>query len=506
AKAWAGVAALAGLRPDAKFVMSPKGDLYEDVVVENPAQERSEVLEIPASTIATIHKDLEPLLTVGAFLTRRVDCLINLRAFARREWPGQNRVGLMDLFAKAQPLYRQFLAAESEAIKKGEWASTFNPSDLDELRLAAERRGEIAAVLDSCLVPSETGAEIDRAKMRRLADRVPAAYRPSVGGCLFLQPAKADGSLWVLNRMYEGTGRYSSRYTAVMGDDQRSAFAERLRAGSTFEVDGRPAELVDLLCAQGDTLNVHALQTERVIEFPGEDSGAPRHRRLALQDLSVEISQDDDGVPLRLLDADGRWILPAHLGGTILRFMPIMVKFLALFGPGDLRRANPMPALREENGVPVRDRVTLGKVVLLRKQWRTKPADLVAEVARKSEAEAFERVHRWRNERGVPERVFMVEKRPSRLNLELYKPQYVDFRSPSLVKIFLAAAATTPELLVLMEALPTTEEFPETSDGQRRLVEVQCESISAQGAPSSVPPAGGAETPVPLTGAVTNRG
>ncbi|MEM1182689.1 MAG: lantibiotic dehydratase [Acidobacteriota bacterium] len=31
AKAWAGVAALAGLRPDAKFVMSPKGDLYEDV-------------------------------------------------------------------------------------------------------------------------------------------------------------------------------------------------------------------------------------------------------------------------------------------------------------------------------------------------------------------------------------------------------------------------------------------------------------------------------------------
>lgn len=504
-RAWDRTVALADLDPGAKFVFSEKGDLYEDVVLENPSTTRGEVAIFPRRTLEGIMVDLDPLLVLGAFFDRRVDCLITLGALARREWPGARHVALLDLFSKARPLYQRYLSSEAEIASSREWTSTFDPLSLDTLCPVAVLRRELAEQLESCLGPSSNGVEIEPARLERLVSRVPAQYRPLIGGCLFIQPVSADGSLWVLNRLYEGTGRYSSRYTAVMGSEQRSRFADRLRAGCRFEIDGREAEIVDLLSSQGDTLNVHALQTERVLEFPGENSGASRDRILNLRDLSVELPEDSR-IPLRLVDPSGRWVLPTHLGGTKLRLMPIMVKFLGLFGPGELRPVIPLPRYHRRGDIETRERVSLGKVVVLRKRWRIWPNSLVEALRGQSGARAFEILCRWRLEKSLPDRLFVLERRPTPLQTELYKPQFIDFDSPSFVKVFLNVVKVTPEPLVAEEMLPMTEDFSTDSRGSRRALEIQLESIVLKDSEFLESPAGDAMTPAGVVGELANRG
>ena len=480
---WSGVVSFAGLAPDARFVQAEKGDLYEDVFLLPENRERNAVATVSRTTVERIAANVEPFLELGSLYCRRCDFLLTLTAFCRREWPERQEIGLIELFSSVQPLWREYLRGEVKVRKGGDWMTTFNPLDLPRLEEVRRTREalwpRVEASLETRSAGTTGGAWLSRETLDTFCTEVPEAYRLLVGGCLFMQPADAEGELWVLNRVYEGTGRYGSRYTATMEPELRRRYADHFSQQSSFVIGGRPAQLLDLLCAQGDTLNVHAIQTPKVVEFPGEVSGAPQDRLVTLDELKVRLPQSEGDLP-RVVDRSGQWLLPVHLGGTSLRFMPVLVKFLAMFGPGDLKPVIPMGAFQPEGDgdVAVRRRVTLDNVVLLRKRWRLELTDLLEELDEASDASYFLALNRWRLDRGIPDRVFVLEKRQSSLLSSLYKPQFLDFTSPSLVAVFRALSKVTPPPLVLEEMLPLPETFPKAADGKRWAVELQCDTLA----------------------------
>jgi hypothetical protein len=76
-------------------------------------------------------------------------------------------------------------------------------------------------------------------------------------------------------------------------------------------------------------------------------------------------------------------------------------------------------------------RVTVDRLVLLRETWRTTIGESGLAVQPKSAGDRYLAVRRWREELGLPERVFV------RVGTEI-KPCYVDFTSPAYVAAFLA--------------------------------------------------------------------
>lgn len=474
---WRTVISFAGLSPDARFVQAEKGDLYEDVFLVPDNRERDALATVSRSMVERIAANVEPFLELGSFYSRRPDLLLTLTAFSQREWPEREEVGLLELFSATQTLWREYLRCEVAVRSGGDWKSTFNPLDLPRLEEIRTTREELWPQVESSLTTRGDGAWLSKEEIESFCAEIPEAYRLLVGGCLFVQPANRDGSLWVLNRVYEGTGRYGSRYTATMEPDLRRRYAQHFSQQSSFVIGDRPAQLLDLLCAQGDTLNVHAIQTPKVVELPGEVSGAPPDRLVTLDELRVRLPRSDGETP-RLVDRSGQWLLPVHLGGTSLRFMPVLVKFLAMFGPGDLKPVIPMGNFRPDGDIAVRRRVTLDNVVLLRKRWRLELSAVLEELGEASDSSFFLALNRWRLERGIPDRVFVLEKRQSSLLDNLYKPQFIDFTSPSLVAVFRGLSRWTPCPIVLEEMLPLPEDFPTAADGKRWAVELQCDTLA----------------------------
>src|SRR5205823_13337520 len=99
----------------------------------------------------------------------------------------------------------------------------------------------------------------------------------------------------MLNRMEEGTGRFASRYTALMPPGLQQRYRAELNRNGSCQVGGEEAELLDIYCVQGDTLNVHAVQTPKVLVLGGEQISIGKERCLNLAGIYVAI--DEDGCP-----------------------------------------------------------------------------------------------------------------------------------------------------------------------------------------------------------------
>jgi hypothetical protein len=302
---------------------------------------------------------------------------------------------------------------------------------------------------------------------------VPARYIPTLDACLMIQPADAEGRRWALNHLFEGTGRYGSRYTPVMSPPSRERYAAHFAERSRIEEPGVTSELLDLALSSGETLNIHAVQTPSVLELLDESLDVPAPRKLTVSELFVRLDGPDQ--PPRLVDSAGRFYAPVHLGVADETFMPFIVRLLSLFGPGDLR-LRPLPrraALRGE--VRSWPRVVIGQVVAERRRWTFPVSGLPEEILRAPRGSAFAALNEWRIAQEIPERVFVKE----RVHGEMEKPQYIDFTSPLFVQIFLSIIGKDPGRRVSMEEmLPTPDAAPVDGDGLRWVVELQLDTLA----------------------------
>src|SRR4029077_17628462 len=78
--------------------------------------------------------------------------------------------------------------------------------------------------------------------------------------------------------------------------------------------------------------------------------------------------------------------------------------------------------------------------------------------------------------KGIPDQVFVPEPIPLSGSIYHQKPQYIDFSSPSFLRIFSSILKAGMRTLILEEALPVPEQFP--VHGQGWATEVQLESFA----------------------------
>jgi hypothetical protein len=466
---WRAAALLAGLASDAGRFRSPAGDVCEDVLLVS-ARTGQEVLRISKGAVQDIVRSVAPWARLTAFLGSRADFLLTLAVFLSRRWPDRREVSFLEAFGAAQPLWREYRKATAASGGR----PVFNPLGLEKISALAELRSGIWNDLREILRGLPAGAPLPVATLESLAARIPEEYASTVGPCLFVQPADSSGNLWVLNRIFEGIGRYGSRFTFLMDGDTRRRYISRFVSASTLQVDGEPVDLLDLMWSRRDTLNVHTVQTARVLAIPGETLDRHEAEPVELRDLRVTLRAG----PPRLTDSKGRRVLPVHLGGTACSLMPFVIQFLAQWGPGEiLPLRSPVPT-RAEGTLQVQERLTSGCLVLARRRWvASLGEDLRRQAAAASEEDAFAALNRWRMEKNLPERLFWIEKIHHAKVGEVYKPQYMNFSSPLFVEVFRSALRLNSDPLTFEEALPSPSDLPLGPGGERWAVELQLDTL-----------------------------
>jgi len=471
---WEAGRPLFNLGAAAEYVSADKCDLFEDVLLMPKEGVGRDILRISHTTAFGLVQTVAPLISFLNLYNNRYDFLHSLAAFAVEHWPGEHEIGLLEVFDAVQPLWRGYQQFGIAMRRSGEWRDTFDPLGLNELDALRRMR---EAVWEELLRRVEVGEEGCRLTPENLADilsGLPLCYAPITGGCLFLQPISIKGNTWVLNRLFDGTGRYGSRYTTIMDEEMRRDYTDHLLACSQIEQGGQQFELLDLMCSQGDTLNIHAAQTPRLVVVPGEDSDLPAARQVSLRDLRVRFR---GGELPALVDSGGRHYLPVHLGGTNLTYMPVLLKFLSVFGPGEHKNVQLPRKQRLLGDVSVYEPLWLGGVLLSRRRWVVSPRYLKEKLEMLDESGAFEAVNRWRLEIGIPDRVFIIERLTKKFADEFYKPQYIDFTSPSFGEIIQSSLQVDAESFTIEEMVPTPDAYPADIEGRRWAVELQLDTL-----------------------------
>jgi hypothetical protein len=471
---WAASAALGGIEPGTTHARLRTGNCYEDVfLVAAPAAPQPETVQIPREAVQGALSSVDPLVRVLGLFSHRHELLHTLEAFMAQRWPDRTEIGALELFAAFQSLWAGYMRYLREARGPARASARFNPLELAEIEELSRLRQAVRSALASLIEPADEGSRIDVLKLAPLARELPERYAPRLGPCPFLQPADAAGSLWILNRLNEGTGRYGSRFTAVMPEAMRRGYTAHLAERGA---DARGAELLDLMCPQGDTLNVHAVQTRYALQMPGEVVDLPAARKVSLGELRVRRGSPGDS--LRVVDASGRPYLPVHLGGAAFDYLPTPLKMLFLLGPGEMRFGGLPREDQRDGDMTSWNRLTLGNVVLLRKRWYIPTPALAGQVAGASDPAAFAAINRWRLERRLPDRVVFIEKIHHESGEERYKPQYLDFTSPSFVALFRAALKENAASLTFEEMLPLPESAPRDPQGQGWAVELMLDTLA----------------------------
>src|SRR6185295_1435897 len=194
-----------------------------------------------------------------------------------------------------------------------------------------------------------------------------------------------------------------------------------------------------------------------------------------LRDLWVTIDHERRRCVLR--DGHGQRYIPCFLSPLQQEFLPSLLKMINVFGVlprGGLQIGR---TAQVRDGVTAYPRLSLERLVILRRRWVI-PLDRLP-VRSQLEDQDFLAVQRWRRRHEIPTQCYLIEAVTADYSKRtIYKPQYIDFRSPELVTLLLASLASAREPVTLEEALPVPDAFPFDESGVRRGVELIIESLA----------------------------
>ncbi len=460
--------------------------LHEDVLLMPVAADNGEeaALRISPQRAGAIMGCAELVSAFASLYNHRHDFLHSLAALWSARWPARRTIPLLELFWEAQPLWREYLRFDAQ--HRFRTFSSFNPSSLASIDGLNRLRERTFSDAQAAMREGALGRHLAPARLAALVDQVPDRYRPLLGCSVFVQPADPEGRLWVLNRLFEGTGRYLSRYGAAFDEAARSRYSDHFRQRSVVEIDGEEVELLDLVFSSLITTNAHAPQTRRVLQTPGEHVGISASGRVLLSEL--QVSADLARETFRIVDSRGRRLLPVHLSSLSNLHLPSILRFLSAFGPFEVRQVFPRPA---DAGTGVSERLTCGPLVLRRRRWELEVSSLEVNEAPEPSLAIFRQIHRWRESAGLPRQVFVYEPLlESDGTLHCFKPQYLDFSSPSFAGVFLSILRKASGRLIFEEALPAFTDFPIDSSGTPRAIEIQIDSLALGLSPTRGEPSG----------------
>ncbi|GAA2070127.1 lantibiotic dehydratase [Actinomadura alba] len=295
----------------------------------------------------------------------------------------------------------------------------------------------------------------------------------------FVQLASAtgrpgDGRL-VLNQAYSGMTLMFSRFAHSL--DEGGAGARRLLAGTLRRHTPPGAVLAELRGGYETTnLNIHPCVTDYEIVCPGDISTRPHEEQIPLDDIVMVHDEQADRVRL-MSKRLGREVIPLYLGFLLPMALPEVQQVLLCFAPGGMAQIDlwagtgePVPA----EGITMYPRLVLGDLVLQRRMWKLDTKAFPFRDPRHTDAEHLLRVHRWRREHSLPDRVFaqidasgradtLAEDseatQPDSDRKTVRKPLPVDFDSWMSLQLLEQLALGASSRLVLTECSPDVDEL-----------------------------------------------
>lgn len=467
------VKATAELGASVQLEWQDSHNIYEDVFVTARDTDHGEIAQLPQPKAREILRAGDLIWRLGFLFEKKHELLFALDELMRSRWPERTTVPFLELFNEAKTLWNQYL---SHLASKD--TSAFDPYALPAIDALEQLRQRIRQGVDELETPADIGLTLPMDQLEELLQKVPERFQPPVGPCLFTQATDSSGDQWVAHRIFEGNGRFSSRFTPLMSGEMLEGYLDRFIERSDIEDGLGPGEMVDPIFTRGNTVNLHWPQTRRVLETPGEHSDLPAARRLTLQDLKVRRGEER-GV-LTLEDSADRRVIPCYLSNLHNAFIPPLIKFLNLFGTVTRGGFGPRNIAASIDGAEILQRISIGPLIVRRQRWYIEREN-VPDLTELSAAEAFMALDKWRCRLQLPHRVYLIERVSARFMLEdTWKPQLLDFRSPSFVAIFQAALAAAPadQRVVLAEALPDPDDFPIDGEGEPRGLELMLEALA----------------------------
>lgn len=457
---------LAGLQPHLQRPLN----FYEDVFLEAEGTGgKGEVLRLPRRTAEELLRTADLVAGFVNLYNHRHDLWHTLAELWRQRWPDRTQVGFLEFYEAFAGTWKDYLRFEKR--ERYSASSSFNPLNLQVIQELTEIRDQALSAIPDLIERDHAGFNLRPSKLKKLLEGFPARYKPSLRSCIFVQATDAKCDLWVLHRLFEGTGRYLSRYGPAMPEVMRRGFTEHLRSRACLSDPNQDIEFLDLMYPLGNLVNVRASQTPRVLQLPGKNIDVPPEQKVLLSELQLRADLVNDG--FELLDASCRRLLPVNLSTMNSIFLPLMLRFLSVFGPYEYRQILPRPALQPSEGMSS-PRLTCGSLILQRQKWVLSTKDLCEDIDKISDAQMFERIHHWRTRFNLPETIFLYERMHKEESpVQSYKPQYINLTSPSFTRLLVSILKKSSERLVFEEALPSFTAFPPDAEGEPRAFELQ---------------------------------
>lgn len=327
-----------------------------------------------------------------------------------------------------------------------------------------------------------------RAINRTLSIDVPGGHPTSYG--MFIQffdeqgqPDGRDGLKGVLNGPTPGFGKMISRFLHIFEPEMTDAQREWNLA---TEQNSILAEACDTSFFNA---NLHPPLMPFEVAIPDSNNSLPVTQQIPVTDLAVSF--DESSRSLRLIHTpSGRFVYVFDLGlQNIMGRSPLyqlLCQFTLANTPSGLPLREAINGIYErkdrlagEGEISVRPRIMFEDcVVLQRRAWIVPKRLLPLRRQQEGDWAYFIRLNEWRLERGIPEEVFVFilpqttpELIPAegakRLGRDDYKPQYVSFRNPLLVKLLEGLMSKAPESCKIEEMLPRSDQLLGTKEGRR---------------------------------------
>ncbi|ASS75451.1 hypothetical protein CIG75_11005 [Tumebacillus algifaecis] len=481
-----GLYATVGLEPDGtRFAML----LYEDAIMPEPTRLPADEWQAMAQDLARL-QELSPLFDVKYRLQSRL-------AQVFREQYGEDGVCtrasdmIQALVTVNQEFFRAMVPEELHADLK-------LANDVENIRILNELKLEFGRLITERLLSGEEVVLSD-ADVESFTSRIPKSIRnrPMAHDFFVQWEKRADGqNLLVLNQAYHGFLTFFTRFLEYAEGNE----VQELRAylESLFEGTGAFAEVSGVY---GFNANLREPLAQRELVFPDLPQTWPSEaapESLRWSDLSWVYDKQTDRVMLHHPETGP--LQTAFLGTLIPLMLPSLVRMVTNLFTNSLLPLNfhsfhehtltDEQRLQEVRRYP---RVRLGQVVVSRQKWMVPRSRLIEREKKESDYEFFSRVHKWRTKLGLPSRVFIrfmpmtdeenpfaqmfegKEAEQTEVNFTNFKPQYIDFESPLLVRLFGKIIVDTKLGMKIEEMLPDAEGMFFNEQGRTHVTELTVE-------------------------------
>lgn len=376
-------------------------------------------------------------------------------------------------------VFREHSHAQGRVNHRGEPLPYLNWLDVPELnQLNAARSSlvtEFGRRFDAWRQSASGTLELDDAFFSDLADQLSA--KPGTLYSVTGQPIDQDGvdQEFMVNGFYAGHGLMMSRFLHTEEPDSATVLSIRRY------LEGRQSpELIFAEISGGHdstNLNLHRQTIRHQIICPGEGLRGDPAYAIDLDDLEI---RSDHGTPILWSGRLQARIVPVYQGFLVPYALPDLQRVLLLFSPMtvpvmDLWSGVDPPL--EDREISDHPRVTYGPLVLVRHVWKMQPSHVPRRDGQ-DEPKWFATMDRWRQDNGLPARVFVtIDTEPRIPDGEpgRSKPQFVDFDNPWTLAQLDRLAGKAHSRVVMVEALPDPITPSRTGERDRTAVELVME-------------------------------